>query len=115
MASGPIRRKTEKAVRDRAGVPVTLLYDETNDKTIMARSRNGGEQFVSDKEDYWNQYRYSYDGNGNLEYRGKHIEFDAASSDTNFLIIKFSYDGSDNLILVQSTTGSWDGRAALGW
>ena len=42
MADGPIRRKTEKAVRDRAGVPVGLLYDETNDKTIMARGTATG-------------------------------------------------------------------------
>ncbi len=41
-----IRRKTEKAVRDRAGVPVTLLYDETNDKTIMARGDANGQQSV---------------------------------------------------------------------
>jgi hypothetical protein len=40
-APGPIRRKSEKAVRDRAGVPVGLLYDEINDKTIMQR---GGEE-----------------------------------------------------------------------
>ena len=42
MADGPIRRKTEKAVRDRAGVPVGLLYDETNDKTIMNRGTDEG-------------------------------------------------------------------------
>lgn len=42
MANGPIRRKTEKAVRDRAGVPVGLLYDETNDKTIMQRANTDG-------------------------------------------------------------------------
>jgi hypothetical protein len=42
MANGPIRRKTEKAVRDRAGVPVGLLYDEKNDKTIMHRASATG-------------------------------------------------------------------------
>lgn len=42
MAGGPIRRKTEKAIRDRAGVPVLLFYDETNDKTIMARADENG-------------------------------------------------------------------------
>ena len=47
MADGPIRRKTEKAVRDRAGVPVTLLYDETNDKTIMSRGNASGQQIVN--------------------------------------------------------------------
>jgi hypothetical protein len=43
MAGGPIRRKTEKAIRDRAGVPVLLFYDEDNDKTIMARASEDGE------------------------------------------------------------------------
>jgi len=42
MADGPIRRKSEKAVRDRAGVPVGLLYDEANDKTIMQRGDSTG-------------------------------------------------------------------------
>jgi len=46
MADGPIRRKTEKAVRDRAGVPVMLLYDEENDKTIMARADADGQMYV---------------------------------------------------------------------
>ena len=46
MADGPIRRKTEKAVRDRAGVPVMLLYDEENDKTIMARADADGQIYV---------------------------------------------------------------------
>jgi len=46
MAPGPIRRKTEKAIRDRAGVPVTLLYDETNDKTIMARASSDGQLYI---------------------------------------------------------------------
>ena len=42
MAGGPIRRKTEKAIQDRAGVPVLLFYDEINDKTIMARANADG-------------------------------------------------------------------------
>jgi hypothetical protein len=42
----PIRRKTEKAVRDRAGVPVLLFYDEENDKTIMARASADGHQYT---------------------------------------------------------------------
>jgi len=46
MATGPIRRKTEKAIRDRAGVPVLLFYDETNDKTIMARANADGQMYV---------------------------------------------------------------------
>ena len=46
MADGPIRRKSEKAVRDRAGVPVLLFYDEENDKTIMARASTGGESYT---------------------------------------------------------------------
>ena len=36
------RRKTETAVLDSRGRPVGLLYDETNDKTIMARGSTTG-------------------------------------------------------------------------
>jgi hypothetical protein len=46
MAQGPIRRKTEKAIRDRAGVPVLLFYDEENDKTIMARGTADGSSYT---------------------------------------------------------------------
>jgi hypothetical protein len=46
MADGPIRRKTEKAIRDRSGVPVLLFYDETNDKTIMARATDDGRMYT---------------------------------------------------------------------
>ena len=41
----PVRRKTEKAIRDRAGVPVLLFYDEVNDKTIMARANADGSMY----------------------------------------------------------------------
>lgn len=41
----PNRRKTEKAVRDRAGVPVLLCYDEDNDKTIMIRASESGNMY----------------------------------------------------------------------
>jgi hypothetical protein len=46
MADGPIRRKTEMAVRDRSGNPVSLLYDEVNDKTIMARGTADGSSYT---------------------------------------------------------------------
>lgn len=41
----PNRRKTEKAIRDRAGVPVLLCYDEENDKTIMIRATEDGNMY----------------------------------------------------------------------
>jgi hypothetical protein len=46
MARGPIRRKSEKAIRDRGGVPVLLFYDEANDKTIMARATDDGKMYT---------------------------------------------------------------------
>ena len=47
MANGPIRRKTEKAVRDNAGVPVGLLFDEGNDVTVMQRGTANGDGKVT--------------------------------------------------------------------
>lgn len=40
--SNAIRKVSERAVRDRAGVPVLLVYDEENDKTVMVRSTEDG-------------------------------------------------------------------------
>ena len=42
VAPGPIKRKTERAVTDKGNVPVLLLYDEDNDRTVMARGDISG-------------------------------------------------------------------------
>ena len=115
MADGPIRRKSEKAVRDRAGVPVLLFYDEANDKTVMARSTSDGNLEVVETDGYWNQWRYAYDVNGNLEYKGLHKVFNALTSDTSYWITKYSYDVNQDLERKQRAEGSWDGKAGLGW
>ena len=108
-----IRRKTEKAVRDRSGVPVQLLYNEDDDETIMARGTTSGGAIVDDLDDYWNQVLYEYSGI-DLIYKGKNPVFNAATSETTFLITKYTYTG-DDLTKKQQTYGSWDNRASLGW
>ena len=63
----------------------------------------------------WLARRYDYTS-GNIDYMGKHLEVDAAASDDSWYIWKYTYDGSDNLTLMQGPlVGSWDGRAGLGW
>jgi hypothetical protein len=90
----PVRRKTERAVRDASGNPVTLLYDESTDSTVMARGTATGEVEVSDLDDYWNQVLYEYSGD-DLIYKGKNPVFNAVTSATTFLITKYTYtDGN---------------------
>jgi hypothetical protein len=42
IAPGPVRRKTEKAIKDQGGNPVILAYDEVNDRTVMVRGDISG-------------------------------------------------------------------------
>ena len=71
------------------------------------------EQGVTDN--YWKRYKYDYDVNDNTIYKGRHITYNAAESDTQWYIIKYTYDGSQRLIDKQYAVGAWTNRATLGW
>ena len=47
-------------------------------------------------------------------YIGLHLTNGAATTDSNWKIIKFTYSGS-NTTRIQTAYGAWDSRAALGW
>lgn len=49
---------------------------------------------------------------GNLDYKGVNANASAADGDTDWLIYKYTWDGS-NLTVILKRTGSWTGRAAL--
>jgi hypothetical protein len=54
-----------------------------------------------------------YDGSDNIEYVCKNTNPDAATSDEDWMIAKFTYDVSDNITGWTIKEGSVDGRAAL--
>jgi len=60
------------------------------------------------------QKKIDYDGRGddNPVYVGFNTS-DAATSDTDWVVQKVTYDGSDRPTLVQVARGSWDNRASL--
>jgi hypothetical protein len=49
---------------------------------------------------------------GNIDYKGCNTNPTAADGDTNWIIYKYSYTGSD-VTMIQMRVGSWTGRAAL--
>ena len=49
---------------------------------------------------------------GNLDYKGVNVNSDATDGDTDWLIYKYTWVGS-NPTVIQKRTGSWTGRAAL--
>jgi len=104
----------ENAVRDKADIPVILLYDEDNDKTRMARTSSAGELTVANSSLYWKQFRYEYDSNDNVIYKGYHKTYNAAESDTSYWIVKYTYS-NNNLVRKQYAEGSWTNRANLNW
>jgi len=58
--------------------------------------------------------RLAYNSNGDVEYVGV-VERGVVESSLAWKINKYSYDINNNLILVESGYGSWDGRASLSY
>jgi len=74
-----------------------------------------GERIVVDSgESYWKDRRYEYD-TGDLIYRGVNTEPSASTSATTWHIYKYTWDVDDLVRLQGPLSGSWDGRAGLGW
>jgi hypothetical protein len=92
----------------------TLAYDTTK----MAASDKL--QIYYDDGGYDTEGRldklFEYDGDGNIIYLGTHADVLASEDDLFWYVSKFGYDGNGNIIRIQGPlTGSWTGRAALGW
>lgn len=51
---------------------------------------------------------------GDPIYKGTNTVYDAADSDTNWVITKYTWSSGD-VTKIQILTGSWTGRASLGW
>lgn len=60
------------------------------------------------------QSRFDYDGNNRIIYAGI-ASLGVASSDSGWQVIKYSYDGSGNVNLIQcaSLNQIWDNRVGL--
>lgn len=52
---------------------------------------------------------------GDLIYRGLHATHKAATSDTSWLIFKYTWSGEDLVRIEGPLSGSWDNRASLAW
>jgi hypothetical protein len=66
-------------------------------------------------ETYWKEERYAYTS-GNPIYIGKNITLGALTSAATWQIWKLDFDADNNCTRRQGPiTGTWDGRAALGW
>jgi hypothetical protein len=65
-------------------------------------------------ENYWGQTRFDWTS-GNLDYKGYHISATGSDNATDWLIMKYTWDGSNNPTRIQVLIGSWTGRASLSW
>jgi len=59
----------------------------------------------------WKDQRLEYSGS-NLVYKGCHLEYNAATSDTNWYITKYTYTAGD-ITRIGLVKGPWDDRATL--
>ena len=57
---------------------------------------------------------YEYDGSGNLVYMGQHYTHDAATTDENWRVYKYTY-GADGITRIEKLEGAWDDRSLLAW
>lgn len=62
---------------------------------------------------YYKDQQFSYDGSGNVEYRGLNVEKGEPDDSETWEIMKFTYDASQRVARKQFAVGSWTGRAAL--
>ena len=63
---------------------------------------------------YYNAIKIDYDASGRVLYRGEHTDYDAATSDENWVIKRYFYDTTGRLIDIKIRVTSWDNRAT-GW
>ena len=61
----------------------------------------------------WKSKQMEY-STGTLIYAGYHLHTNAPDGDTQWEVIKYTYDGSD-LTKIQKSEGTWTGRASLNW
>ena len=52
---------------------------------------------------------------GMIVFSGNHYVHKAATSHPKWMVKKYTYDGSNNLIDIQQLEGAWDDRATLDW
>lgn len=63
---------------------------------------------------YYNSIRYDYDQDGRVIYKGEHTDYNAATSDTNWTITRYTYTAGGQVESIAIRTTSWDDRAS-GW
>ena len=63
--------------------------------------------------DYWELTKMEW-SNSKPIYIGNNVESGAADTDTTWVIYKLTWSG-DDMTSKQRLTGSWSGRATLGW
>ena len=112
-----VRRDTDDAPHDleMAGDTKSLkvaLYVYNPDTLAWERMRQPQIAPLADSIPADTRFEYV---SGNLTYKGIHATHKAATSDTAWLIWKYSWSGGNLVRIEGPLEGSWDGRAALAW
>ena len=63
---------------------------------------------------YWKQKRFDFT-TGDLDYMGKHKNQNAPTSDSDWIVWKFTWSSSLPTVIKGPLSGSWDNRASLLW
>ena len=63
---------------------------------------------------YWRVRRFEYSG-GDVKYIGCNEDLKAPTSESTWVVWKYSYTSGDVSLIEGPITGAWDNRATMGW
>lgn len=63
---------------------------------------------------FYNDKRFDFTS-GDLDYKGVHITHKVATTDTGWIVWKYTWSAGNLARIEGPLTGSWDGRADLAW
>ena len=63
----------------------------------------------------WHDIRMEYDASDNLVYRGVHENHNAATTDEDWEVWKYTWSGVTCTRIEGPLRGAWDDRASLSW
>jgi len=126
-SSNPLRKFGVPAMEDTRGEKTQIFYNEDTDQIVhVAIDDEDTDQIVHvaiDDDghfkvtiiDIYGRVKYDYDVNKDLIYKGRHKDFDADGSESDWKVTKYTYDIDVDLIDKQTQEGIWNSRTGLGW
>jgi len=113
-SSNPLRKFGVPAMEDTRGEKTQIFYNEDTDQIVHVAIDDDG-HFKVTIIDIYGRTKYDYNVNKDLIYKGRHKDYDADGSESDWKVTKYTYDIDVDLIDKQTQEGTWNSRTGLGW